>query len=344
MHFDEVAIIGAGLSGLSLALFLKQHNFQCTIYELRSPNVAAAGALMLSPNALRSLDAIGLYDRIKLEGWHFRAGSFRNNQHEFIDSYEFGNADKYGYDCLRVYRQVLIDQLRAMVTECGIEIVNEKRFSHIVSEDGSSVTFAFANGEQRKAGIIIGADGIRSAVRKYIFPEVEPTFGNVMTIVCAVPTSLVKFPYDNYDLPVSINGVAGGFSLAKQNADGSEMLAAMQVRTYERDKAGWKALDEDKQQLLNILRQNYGTWNETVKSAIDAVNPETLFIWPFYAVPRLSHWTSTQGRVVLLGDAAHVSNYLPLKSAAYTKQYRLFHPPLAKVPIKHLKMSTRSRF
>jgi hypothetical protein len=109
-----------------------------------------------------------------------------------------------------------------------------------------------------------------------------------MTIVCAVPTSLVKFPYDSYDLPVSINGEAGGFSLAQQNADGSETLAAMQIRTHERDKAGWKALNEDKQQLLDILRQNYGTWNETIKSAIDAINPETLFIWPFYAVPRLS--------------------------------------------------------
>lgn len=344
MHFDEVAIIGAGLSGLSLALFLKKHNIQCTIYELRSPNVAAAGALMLSPNALRSLDAIGLYDRIKLEAWHFRAGSFRNNQHEPLGSYKFGDADKYSYDCLRIYRQVLIDQLRAMVSECGIEIVDEKGFSHIVSEDGSGVTFAFANGEQRKAGIVIGADGIRSSVRKYIFPEVELAFAGVMTIVCAVPTSEVKFPYDNYNLPVSIIGEAGGFSLAQQNADGSEMMAAMQVRTHERDKAGWKALNEDKQQLLGILRQSYGTWNETIKSVIDAINPETLFVWPFYAVPRLSHWTSAQGRVVLLGDAAHVSNYLPLSLRHTLKEYRLFRPPLAKVPIKHLKMFTRSRF
>ena len=107
MYFDKAAIIGVGLSSLSLAFFLKQHNIQRTIYELRSPNVTAVGAIMLSLNALRSLDAVGLYHRIKMEGWHFRAGSFRNNQHELIDSYEFGNADKYGYDCLRVYRQVI---------------------------------------------------------------------------------------------------------------------------------------------------------------------------------------------------------------------------------------------
>ncbi|KIM98704.1 hypothetical protein OIDMADRAFT_57049 [Oidiodendron maius Zn] len=107
MHFGTVAIIGAGLSSLSLALFLKQHNIQRTIYELRSPNVTTASALMLSLNALRSWDAVGLYGRIKMERWHFRAGSFRNSQHELIDSYEFGNVDKYGYDCLRVYRQVI---------------------------------------------------------------------------------------------------------------------------------------------------------------------------------------------------------------------------------------------
>ena len=344
MRFDEVAIIGGGLSGLSLALFLKQHNVQCTIYELRSPDATAAGALMLSPNALRSLDSIGLYDRIKREGWHFRAGSFRNNNHEFIDSYEFGNADKYGYDCLRVYRQVLVDQLVATVAESGMEVVNDKKFSHVVSEDESGVTFAFTNGEQHEASIVIGADGIRSAVRRYIFPEVEPSFANVMTVVGAVPTSLVEFPHDNYDLPVSINGEAGGFSLAQQNADGSEMLAAMQYPTHERDKAGWKALNEDKKQLVDILRQNYETSTETIKSAIDAIDPETLFIWPFYAVPRLSRWTSTRGRVVLLGDAAHVCIYLHSESAICTKEHRLFHLPLAKAPIKPLKTSTRSRF
>ena len=107
MHFDDVAIISAGLSDLSLALFLEHHNIQCTIYELQSPNVAAAGALMVSPNALHSLDAVGLHHRIKVEGWHLRAGSSSNNQHELRDSYEFGNAYKSSYDCLRVYRQVI---------------------------------------------------------------------------------------------------------------------------------------------------------------------------------------------------------------------------------------------
>lgn len=313
MHVDEVAIIGAGLSGLALALFLKQHDIQCTIYELRSPDATAVGALMLSPNALRSLDAIGVYDRVKREGWHFRNGSFRNNNHDFLGSYEFGNADKYGYDCIRVYRQVLVDQLRAAVTESGIDIVNEKRFSHIVSEDESSIIYAFVDGEQRKAGIIIGADGLHSSVRRYIFPEVELSFEGVMTIISAVPTSQVKFPYEDYGLPVSIIGEGSGFGLARQNANGSEVMVAVQCKTHERDRAGWKGLNGDKQQLLELLRQDYDTWNDTTKSVIDAIDPETLFIWPFYVVPRLPHWTSAKGRVVLLGDAAHVSIRLSLK-------------------------------
>jgi 2-polyprenyl-6-methoxyphenol hydroxylase-like FAD-dependent oxidoreductase len=56
----HVAIIGAGLSGLALAIALHRQGISCAIYELRDPSAATSGALMLSPNALRILDTLGL--------------------------------------------------------------------------------------------------------------------------------------------------------------------------------------------------------------------------------------------------------------------------------------------
>ena len=136
MVLDQgTAIIGAGLSGLAMALFLKKEGIPSTIYELRRHDATSPGAIMLSPNALRTLGTIGVYDRIKAKGFHFRDLTFNTNEHEYMDAYEMGNAERYGYDALRIYRQDLLDELKAMVSEAGIEIVYEKKFAHIISDD-----------------------------------------------------------------------------------------------------------------------------------------------------------------------------------------------------------------
>lgn len=305
MPITNVAIIGAGLAGLSLSLFLKQHGIKSTIYELRSANTTSDGAVMLSPNALRTLDAIGVYDRIKSKGYHFRDLTFRNNSHKFLDAYEMGNFDKFGYDALRVYRQVLLDAHKDLVAEAGIEVVFEKRFSHIISETANGVTFAFVDGEQQTVDLLIGADGIHGSVRKYLDPALEPAFAGVMSITCALPTSAVKFPSEPYAMPVSIHGEAGAFVMAPQNPEGSELLGGIQYRTHARDRAGWDALWKDKPLLLSMVREQYDKWNPMVQSAMDAVDPDSLAIWAFHSVPKLETWKSVKGRVVLLGDAAH---------------------------------------
>ncbi|EME42183.1 FAD dependent oxidoreductase-like protein [Dothistroma septosporum NZE10] len=305
MTFRNVAIIGAGLSGLTLALFLERYGIQSTVYELRRPDVRSDGAVMLSPNALRTLDAIGIYSKIKGKGYHFRDLTFRNNQHKLLDAYEMGNADKFGYDALRVYRQVLLDETKAMVQAAGIEIVYEAKFSHVILEHDNGVTFAFTNGEQKTADLLIGADGIHSTVRKYMVPDVKPTFSKFMAVTCAIPTSAIKWPFEPYSMPVGIHGTTGAFVMAPQNPEGSEVLAGTQFRTRERSQAEWDALCTDKKGLLEILRAHYDLYNETVQSAMDAVPLQTLSIWPFYTVPKLTRWSSGKGRIVTLGDAAH---------------------------------------
>lgn len=304
--FKNVAIIGAGLSGLSLALFLQKHGIKITIYELRPENTTSEGAVMLSPNALRTLDTLGLYERIKSKGYHFRDLAFNNSDHETMDKYEMGNAEKFGYDALRVYRQALLDELKAMVTEVeGIEIIYSKKFSHVISESPESVTFAFKDGEQVTSDLLIGADGIHSGVRKYLAPDTIPQFSNFMAITFPIPTSKITFPFSPYPLPATILSPAGAFVLAPQDPEGSEMLAGTQYRTHERSREGWDALWRDKEGLYAMLRENYSTWNEMVKSVLDGVDLSKLSIWPFYTVPKIEKWSSETGRVVILGDAAH---------------------------------------
>ncbi|KAF2124238.1 kynurenine 3-monooxygenase [Dothidotthia symphoricarpi CBS 119687] len=305
----RVAIVGAGLAGLALAISLHRQGISCSIYELREPSASTPGALMLSPNALHILDTLGLYDRLRPQGYNFESIAFKNHDGVTTDTYYLGGEKLYKYKALRIYRQVLLTELRAEVKRLQIPVTYGVKFSHVVSEDDSGVTFAFVDGTSASAGLLVGADGIHSTVRKHIAPSVVPKYGGLVAITCAIQKSTLTFPAstspDEYPMPVSIHSKNGAFVMAPQNIDGSEVLAGTQRAWPEQDRAGWDALLANKPQLLELFRANIQDWPTIVQSALNNVSTDTLAIWPFYVVPKLDRWFSPAHRVVILGDAAH---------------------------------------
>lgn len=303
MPANNVAIIGAGLSGLTLALALQKQSIPCTIYEARSASLDIGGAIMLSPNALRVLDAIGIYQTIKPLGFQFTQLHFYTNRP--LDTYEFGNAQKYGYDALRIYRHEVIDALIAAVREKGMPIQYSKKFSHVLSESENDVTWEFEDGTTGQAACLAGADGIHSRVRKYIYPDLEPRFTNAMGVTAAVPMTQIRNP-DEFQLPVTLmNPKRGAFVIAPQRPDGSELLIGKQRRAPELDREGWIDLLSNKQWCLDFLREGADDFPEIVQSAVSNIPLDKINLWPFYVVPKLDTWASKHSRVVILGDAAH---------------------------------------
>ncbi|GKZ21599.1 hypothetical protein AbraIFM66951_005195 [Aspergillus brasiliensis] len=302
----HVAIIGAGLSGLALALSLHQQSIPCTLYEARSAPLNIGGAIMLSPNALRILDTLGVYTRIRSEAYDFDHLYFRSPANTPLDTYEFGGADKYGYSGMRIYRHVLIRELSAMVTEAGIPIHYHKKFNRVISETSSNITWEFTDGTVSTASCLVGADGIHSAVRKYLYPDLEPKFMNAMAVTAAVPTAQLA-PLEGYDLPVTImNKTHGAFVIAPQLRDGSEVLIGRQKRSAQLDREGWSKLMNDKAWCVEFLREGVSDFPEIVQRAVSEISTEKINLWPFYMVPKLEQWSSAEhSRVVILGDAAH---------------------------------------
>ena len=261
---------------------------------------------MLSPNALRVLDKLGVYKRIRDKGFNFENVIVKTANGQTTDRYAMGNERLYGYKALRIYRRILVNELQQMATERGISIKFEMKYSHVVSEDDSGVVFAFANGSTEKASLLIGADGIYSKVRDYISPGTTPKYSGLVAITYAVKRSSLRIlPGEDLSSPVTWTGRHGAFVLAPQDVDGSEFLAGKQVAYPEQSRAGWDNLLNDKDKLLGLIQKGKDDELDLVRSALENIDPSTFIIWPFYIVPRLQRWISPVGRVIILGDSAH---------------------------------------
>ncbi|TVY25854.1 FAD-dependent urate hydroxylase [Lachnellula hyalina] len=301
----NIAIIGSGLSGLSLALALHQQNIPCTIYESRPASLNIGGAVMLSPNALKILDALGIYERVRDKGYNFETLEYKNGSGELLEVYEFGSKEKYGYEALRIYRTVLIDELLAMLKEKDISIVFGKKFTKVVAETENDVTWEFQDGSTQTADILVGADGIHSTVRCYLYPDLVPAFTGMAGVTAAVPTKQLKIP-TGYHIPVTIMTPNGGFVIAPQEVDGSEVLIGKQKRMGEGfDRAGWDRYMADKDAFVEFLQEGASNFPEMVQNAVSHIPHNKINVWPFYAVPKLEKWASEKRRVIILGDAAH---------------------------------------
>lgn len=268
---------------------------------------------MLSPNALRILDALGVYSRIVEKGYSFESLAFMNGTGKLEGEYFFGDQHRYGYKALRVYRHIILQEMISLVKERGIPIFFNTKVTSVLSETDDGVTFQLDDGSTSSAALLIGADGIHSRIRQYIDPAATPIYSGILALTSSVQTSTLRFPdyaqgdgtHMTYPLPAAISAAPGGFVIAPQDLHGSEALVGTQRAFAERDRQGWDALRSEPDLLLKLLKQDMQDWPDLVQSALEQVEAGKVSAWPFYTLPRLENWASPKKRVIVLGDAAH---------------------------------------
>jgi 2-polyprenyl-6-methoxyphenol hydroxylase-like FAD-dependent oxidoreductase len=300
----HVLIAGGGIAGPVLALFLKKAGIACTVFEGHAAPADIGGGLTVAPNGMNVLDQVGLADAIVEAGSVVAEMVFVTHRGESIGRLPYGPPGRYGRPAVSLSRSRLQAIILAEVQRQGIPVEYGRRVRGF-AEDGQGITVQFEDGSERRGSLLVGADGIHSRVRRLLMPEApRPGYTGLVATGGFMPRSAlpIAVPADAQAMTFCFGpGVFFGYAPGNRSdgEDGAYWWSALdrptpltpEERAALRGEAG-----------IDALMQLGDGWSPQVRQILAA---STRLIEPLdlYDVQGLPRWW--QGRVVLIGDAAH---------------------------------------
>jgi salicylate hydroxylase len=294
MHeVQKVAIVGAGLGGLCAAIALRQRGFDVTVYEQADKLGEIGAGIQLSPNASRVLMALGL-DRT------FEAIAFEPHRH-VVRNWKSGAVTsatqmtgvfrtQYGAGYFGAHRADLHGVLQqALPAEC----VRLSARCTGVTQTSEAATITFEDGSSAEADVVVGADGIRSAVRTSLYGPDAPRFTGHICWRGLVPTEALPKGLIEPDMTAWL-GPHG--TIVHYYVRRGELVNW--IAHFESD---WRDESWTVESDWREAAAAYKGWNPLLGELFS--HTERCYKWALYDRDPLPRWTD--GRVTLLGDAAH---------------------------------------
>lgn len=311
----RIVIAGAGIGGLTAALSLHAAGFSDIMLLESAPEIQPIGVgLNILPNAVRELDELGVADRLYEIAVLTGSLSYYNRFGGLIWNEPRGSAAGYHWPQLSIHRgrlqAVLFEAVRERLGERAV--IADCRVTGFESRPGAQVEIAVAHRRvgtvsRVSADVLVGADGIHSAVRATMYPsEGAPCWNGLMvwrgmtwaepfldghTMIIAGDTARRAVVYPMSEPVTSGATVLTNWAVARRVAN-DELL---DVADWNRSVAPDRFLDHFADLCFDWLDVT-----ELIRSADKALE------YPMVDRDPLPRWTS--GRATLLGDAAHAMN------------------------------------
>ncbi len=290
----KTAIIGGGIGGLTTAIALKQAGIDYEIFEA-APELKPVGAgIVMAANAMQVFQRLGTEKKIMKAGLEINSAFVVDQSFQKISGFAVKEkiASRYGIGSYAIQRGRLQQVLMNEIDVNKIQL--NKRLSSLVQHP-NKVEIKFDDGTSTEADIVIGADGIKSAVRKNIFGEVPLRYSGQ---TCWRGMAKFSLPSDkknnSYEMWGNQKGLRFGFVPTAENE-------VYYFTTYFTKPNGKDEPSQVKKNLLDI----FSVFGAIPTQLIEATPEESIIRSDINDFVPIKQWW--KGRVALIGDAAHAT-------------------------------------
>ncbi len=289
---ERITVVGGGIGGMTAAIAVAQAGFATTLLEA-APAFGDIGAgVTLSPNAMKGLDFVGVCEAV--------AGAGVEPSRQRIQHWQDGRTlvamerasarAKYGAPYVTIHRADLHAIHVEAVEAAGVRLLTN---AAVVSTEGT--TAVLHDGRRIEGEAMIGADGLKSVVRRRFEPAAAHFTGHVawrgLAPVDARLTDLID--------PPGIH-IGPGRMVTRYPVRGGSLLNMVFFARQD----GWTEEGWQIPASVDDLVQTFTGWCDEVQRMITAAGHGPLYKWAINARTALPDWT-VDGNVALLGDAAH---------------------------------------
>lgn len=293
----QAVIAGGGIAGVAAALALAREGWRVTLCEAAEEFAEVGAGLQVSPNASRVLRWLGVLDAVARLAFRPEAAVLRDGRSGaavFRTALGAAAEARWGAPYLHVHRADLLGILVEAATRAGAALRTRAPVaSYSLRPEGPVVKLA--SGEALAADLVVGADGIRSAVRTQLNGAEEPVFSGQVAWRGTVPAA--RLPA-GLVAPKATVWAGPGRHLVTYYVRAGELVnfVAVEEGAEWTVVEGWSTPGDPER-----LRRGFAGWHEPVRAFLAHV--EETFLWGLFGRPAQVRWVD--GPVVLIGDAAH---------------------------------------
>ncbi|KAK1671588.1 hypothetical protein BDP55DRAFT_675445 [Colletotrichum godetiae] len=305
----QVAIIGAGIAGLTAAIALKAHpGIKVQIYDKATELREVGASIALGPNGLRTLEKLGVHNALddsiafrNKSGYpmiyrHYKTG-------EIVSVDEHHGSVEARHKTARFHRPHLQQALLKHIDPAHIHL--KRAFKTVENEESTGrLRITFADGTAVAADILLGADGIHSGVRSFYVPSSRSKWTGWTAFRAVYPISHLSHIPDVPDEAEHWWGIDRTWFMSKL---GKDLFCIVASHQSDPDAPGalYKDTVWNTGSDIELLKEHYIDWHRLVREIIEATPVDSLKVYPNASAHGIESWVLGQDRVTFAGDAAH---------------------------------------
>jgi salicylate hydroxylase len=297
----KIAIAGAGIGGLTAACCLLKAGYDVELFEQAAELSEIGAGIQLSANAMHVLNDLGLGEAIA--GFSVRPGAYVFRLHDTGEAIgQFPLAAEHqalnGAPYNQLHRADLHNLLIVKVKSLKPDVIrlNSRVLGFEESDDGVEVKLS--DGWRARADILIGADGVKSAIRAQIAGAGQASYTGDAAWRLIVPAE--RLPANIMGQVMSVWMGPGRHAVCYYLRGGALLNFVGLVETDDVSEESWTA-----KYPWERLKADFDGWHQDIQTVIDRADRQMCFRWSLYYRPPIAKWSTR--RATMLGDAVHAT-------------------------------------